>query len=101
MDSLIKNSNLVFSEDHRINLYYINDLYQNIGEEVANRLKDTYGIALAMTSGIWGGTYLIAKPNGLSRRRIWRLYSIVNLPQDSPLDLHENFEKLVAIYAEV
>ena len=101
MDSLLKNSSRVFSENHRINLYYINELYQNIGEEVANRLKDAYGIDLVMTSGIWGGTYLIAKPNGLSRRRIWRLYSIVNLPQNSPLDIHENFEKLVAIYADV
>ena len=85
MDSLLKNSSRVFSKDHRINLYYINELYQNIGEEVANRLKDTYGIGLAITSGIWGGTYLIAKPNGLSRRRIWRLYAIVNLPQNLSL----------------
>ena len=44
MDSLLKNSSRVFSEDHRINLYYINELYQNIGNEVANRLKDIYGI---------------------------------------------------------
>jgi len=101
MENLFKNSNLIFSEDHRINLYYINELYQEIGEEVANRLKDAYGIPLKITSGIWGGTYLIAKPNGLSRRRIWRLYSIVNLPQNSPLDIHANFEKLIVIYADV
>ena len=101
MKNLLKNSSLIFSEDHRINLYYINELYQSIGEEVANRLQDAYGIALEITSGIWGGTYLIAKPNGLSRRRIWRLYSIVNLPQNSPLDIHENFEKLIVIYADV
>ena len=101
MENLLKISRRVFSKDHRINLYYINELYQNVGEEVANRLKDAYGINLAMTSGIWGGTYLIAKPNGLSRRRIWRLYAIVNLPLKSPLDVHENFEKLVAIYADV
>ena len=56
MDSLLKNASRVFSESHQINLYYINELYQNIGEEVANRLKDVYGIGLAMTSGIWGGT---------------------------------------------
>ena len=101
MENLLENSSLIFSEDHRINLYYINELYQKIGEEAANRLKDAYGIPLEITSGIWGGTYLIAKPNGLSRRRIWRLYSIVNLPQNSPLDIHENFEKLIVIYADV
>ena len=91
----------VFSDDHLINLYYINELYRNIGTEVISRLKEIYGIDISLTSGIWGGTYLIAKPNGLSRRRIWRLYSIVNLPQNSPLDIHENMEKLVAIYADI
>lgn len=96
-----KASGPVFSSDHLINLFFINELYQNIGEEVSIRLKETYGLDLSLTSGIWGGTYLIAKPNGLSRRRIWRLYSIVNLPQNSPLDKHENLEKLVAIYADV
>ena len=101
MSNLPKASGSVFSSDHLINLFYINELYQNIGKEVCIRLKENYGLELSLTSGIWGGTYLIAKPNGLSRRRIWRLYSIVNLPQDSLLDKHENLEKLVAIYADV
>jgi len=101
MTNLPKASGPVFSENHLINLYYINELYQNIAIEVSSRLKGIYGLDLSFTSGIWGGTYLIAKPNGLSRRRIWRLYSIVNLPQDSSLDKQENMEKLVAIYADV
>lgn len=101
MGSLLSTSSRVFSEDNCINLYYINELYQNIATEVANSLNEAHGIKLTLTSGVWGGTYLIAKPNGLSRRRIWRLYTIVNLPQTSPLDTHENLEKLVAIYAEV
>jgi len=96
-----KASGPVFSDDHLINLYYINELYRNIGTEVISRLKEIYGIDISLTSGIWGGTYLIAKPNGQARRRVWRLYSIVNLPQNSPLDKHENMEKLVAIYADV
>ena len=101
MTNLPKASGPVFSENHLINLYYINELYQNIAIEVSSRLKEIYGLDLSFTSGIWGGTYLIAKPNGLSRRRIWRLYSIVNLPQDSSLDKQENMEKLVAIYTDV
>ena len=101
MTNLPKASGLVFSENHLINLYYINELYQNIAIEVSSRLKEIYGLDLSFTSGIWGGTYLIAKPNGLSRRRIWRLYSIVNLPQNSSLDKQENMEKLVAVYTEV
>ena len=101
MTNLPKASGPVFSENHLINLYYINELYQNIAIEVSSRLKEIYGLDLSFTSGIWGGTYLIAKPNGLSRRRIWRLYSIVNLPQNSSLDKQENMEKLVAVYADV
>ena len=53
---------------------------------------------MPITSGIWGGTYLIADPFGKSLRRIWRFYCIVNLPQNSPLDKHENLEKLVSVY---
>ena len=49
MKNLLKNTSLIFSEDHRINLYYINELYQSIGEEVANRLEDAYGIDLEIT----------------------------------------------------
>ena len=101
MTNLPKASGPVFSENHLINLYYINELYQNIAIEVSSRLKEIYGLDLSFTSGIWGGTYLIAKPNGLSRRRIWRLYSIVNLPQNSSLDKQENMEKLVAVYTDV
>ena len=96
-----KASGPVFSDDNLINIYYINELYRNIGTEVKSRLEEIYGIVISLTSGIWGGTYLIAKPNGLARRRIWRLCSIVNLPQNSPLDKHENMEKLIAIYADV
>ena len=101
MTNLPKASGPVFSKNHLINLYYINELYQNIAIEVSSRLKEIYGLDLSFTSGIWGGTYLIAKPNGLSRRRIWRLYSIVNLPQNSSLDKQENMEKLVAVYSDV
>ncbi len=90
----------VFSDKDLINLYYINELYQNIATEVSYRLKEAYQIDIPLTSGVWGGTYLIAEPNGLSRRRIWRLYCIVNLPQNSPLDIHENMEKLVAVYSD-
>ncbi len=57
-----------------------------------------HNIDVPITSGIWGGTYLIADPFGKSLRRIWRFYCIVNLPQNSPLDKHENLEKLVSVY---
>lgn len=93
-----KASGPIFTEDDRINLYYLNELYGKVAVYVSSRMLQIYNIDVPITSGIWGGTYLIADPFGKSLRRIWRLYCIVNLPQNSPLDQHENMEKLVAIY---
>jgi hypothetical protein len=91
----------VFADNNLINLYHLNELYQNVATEASRRLNEAYRIDVPITSGIWGGTYLIAHPNGLAKRRIWRLYCIVNLPQNTPLDKHANMEKLVSIYCDV
>ncbi len=93
-----KASGPVFTEDDCINLYYLNELYGKVAVCVASRMRQIHNIVVPITSGIWGGTYLIADPFGKSLRRIWRFYCIVNLPQNSPLDKHENMEKLVSIY---
>ncbi len=95
-----KTSGPVFYEDHRVNLYYLNEMYGKVAAYVANAMKEAYGVPLNITSGVWGGTYLIAEPNGKSRRRIWRFYCTVNLPQDPWLEVHANMEKLVAVYAD-
>ena len=93
-----KASGPVFTEDDCLNLYYLNELYGKVAVCVASRMRQTHNIDVPITSGVWGGTYLIADPCGKSLRRIWRLYCIVNLPQNSPLDKHENMEKLVSVY---
>ena len=64
-------------------------------------MLETHQMDIPITSGIWGGTYLIARPNGLARRRIWRLYCIINLPQNTLLDKHQNMERFVSIYCDV
>lgn len=99
MTELVKTP--VFAENNLFNLYHLNALYQNVATEVSRRMLENYQMDIPMTSGIWGGTYLIAHPNGLARRRIWRLYTIVNLPQNTLLDNHQNMEKLVSIYCDV
>ena len=88
----------VFTEDERINLYYLNELYADIARCVSLQLKENHQLDISITSGVWGGTYLIADKEGKSKRRIWRLYYIVNLPQNSPLDQRENMEHLVGYY---
>lgn len=91
----------IFTEDHRTNLYYLNELYASIAAYVSQVMRDQYSINLNITSGIWGGTYLIAENNGKSKRRIWRLYCIVNLTPHTRLDKQENLEKLVGVYYQV
>ncbi|GJL77119.1 MAG: hypothetical protein NPINA01_01080 [Nitrospinaceae bacterium] len=90
----------VFTDDHLINLYHLNELYGNLALRVSDRLKEVYQFEIPITSGIWGGTYLIANKYGKSRRRIWRLYCLINLPQHSPLDKHENLERLISCYSD-
>jgi hypothetical protein len=93
-----KASGPVFTEDDCLNLYYVNELYGKVAACVSSRMSEMHNIDVPITSGVWGGTYLIADPQGKSLRRIWRLYCIVNLPQNTPLDQHENMEKLVTVY---
>ncbi len=100
MDEIPKASGPVFSEDHFLNLYYVNELYGNIAARVSKDISEALNAEIPLTSGVWGGTYLIADERGKSRRRIWRLYSIVNLPQNSPLDKRPNLERLIALYSQ-
>jgi len=90
----------VFTGDDRINLYLLNELYASIAQEVSANMRQAYGLEVPITSGIWGGTYLIAEKTGKALRKIWRLYCIVNLPQGGPLENHENLEKLIAVYSD-
>ncbi len=99
MTELVKTP--VFAENNLVNLYHLNELYQSVATEVSRRMLEMHQIDIPITSGIWGGTYLIARANGLAKRRIWRLYCIVNLPQNTPLDKHANMERLVSIYCDV
>ena len=100
MDWLTQSSGPVFTDDDRINLYYLNELYGNIGKYVSRKILEDFNIDAAISSGIWGGTYLITDDCGKSRRRIWRLYSIFNLPQNTALDKHQNLEKLVSLVCD-
>ncbi len=88
----------VFYDDHATNLFHLNELYQNVAKEVSRNLSDGFGKEIPITSGIWGGTYLIAEPNGRSKRRIWRFYCMVNLPINATMSYRRNMEKFVGIY---
>ncbi len=78
-----KASGPVFTEDDCINLYYLNELYGKVAISVSSRMRQIHSIDVPITSGIWGGTYLIADPFGKSLRQIPSAYLAVLLHRQS------------------
>ena len=90
----------LFAGGHRVNLYYLHEMFRHTAQVVRDRLQDETGIDVPITAGMWGGSYLVADDLGVSRTNVVRLYSLVSLPQNTPLDEPENFEKLMEIYRD-
>ena len=88
----------LFAGPRNINLFYLHELFGQTAQMVRDRLNAETGIEIPITAGMWGGTYLVADDIGVSRTNVVRLYSLVSLPQNTPLDEPENFEKLMEIY---
>ena len=85
-------------EDGKFNLYYLNEVYRTIAHKISTQLSNKLQEKILITAGIWGGQYLIANDEGKARTNIVRLYCLVNLPQNTPLDKKDNFENLMASY---
>ena len=90
----------LYPKDNRLNLYYFHNLLKVIGESVAQQMKQQHKISIPISAGMWGGSYMVANDDGQAKTNVVRLYSIVNLPQNSPLDKVENFECLMEIYQQ-
>ncbi len=90
----------LYPKDNRINLYYFHNLLKVIGDSVSQQMKQQHKISVPITAGMWGGSYMVAQDDGQARTNVVRLYSIVNLPQNSPLNRVENFECLMEIYQQ-
>ena len=88
----------LYPKDNRINLYYFHNLLKVIGESVALQLSQQHKISVPITTGMWGGSYMVAQDDGQAKTNVVRLYSIVNLPQNNSLNKTENFECLMEIY---
>jgi hypothetical protein len=95
---ILKSSGPLLGDDNFVNLYYLNEVYAKIANYVSREISDYLQTEIPITSGVWGGTYLLADERGKCLRRVWRLYCIVNLPQNTPLDKQENLEKLIEYY---
>ncbi len=76
----------LFAGPKRINLYYLHELFGQTAQRVRDRLNAETGMDIPITAGMWGGTYLVADDIGVSRTNVVRLYSLVSMPQNTPLD---------------
>lgn len=90
----------LYPKDNRVNLYYLHNLFKVIGESVSLQMKQQHKVSVPITAGMWGGSYMVGLDDGQAKTNVVRLYSIVNLPQNSPLDRVENFECLMEIYQQ-
>jgi len=82
----------------KVNMYCLHEVFRHIATIVSERMKKQHHIDIPITSGLWGGAYLVGNQQGKVLSRVIRFYSIVNLPQNGPLDEPENFEHLMKIY---
>ncbi|MCH8156505.1 MAG: hypothetical protein IID18_01925 [Nitrospinae bacterium] len=85
-------------DDGKFNLYQINEIYKVLAHNISHQLSRELKADIPISSGMWGGSYLVANEEGKARTNIVRLYCLVNLPQNSPLDEKENFERLMVLY---
>lgn len=88
----------LFHDDGKFNLYHLNELYKALAHKISLQISKELKEEITITSGMWGGQYLIASEEGKARTNVVRLYCLVNLPQNTQLDKKENFERLMVSY---
>ena len=88
----------LFHDDGKFNLYHLNELYKALAHKISLEISEELQEEITITSGMWGGQYLIANEEGKARTNVVRLYCLVNLPQNTQLDKKENFERLMILY---
>jgi len=96
--SSLKTTSNFLDSNGRLNLYFLHKLYTHISNTVSRTLFEEHFIDVSLTAGMWGGSYLVANDDGVARSNVVRLYSIVNLPQGSPLEDPRRFETLMDLY---
>lgn len=84
--------------DGKVNMYCLHEVFRHIATLVTQRMKAQHHIDIPINAGLWGGAYLVSDDQGKVLSRVTPFYSIVNLPQNSPLDKTQNFEHLMKIY---
>ncbi len=97
-ESEIKAVGPLFRAEKYLNLFVLNNIYKQV---VRSSYKQFSGNGVKeedVSSGIWGGTYLIADESGFAKNKIQRMYCIVNLPQDKSFEDKEELKRFMEMY---
>jgi len=85
-------------DDGKFNLCHLHELYIALADKVSRKISEELQEEIMITSGMWGGSYLVADKEGKARSNVVRLYCLINLPLNTLLDKKENFERLMVLY---
>ena len=99
-ESEIKAIGPLFREEKYLNLFVLNNIYHEIARSSYSQFSGSEAKESEVTSGIWGGTYLIADESGFTKNKIQRMYCIVNLPQEKSFDDKEELKRFMELYLE-
>jgi len=100
-ESEIKAIGPLFRAEKYLNLFVLNNIYRQVARSAYTQFSGSEVKNEEVSSGIWGGTYLIADESGFAKNRIQRMYCIVNIPQEKSFEDKEELKRFMELYYEV
>jgi hypothetical protein len=100
-ESEIKPIGPLFRAEKYLNLFVLNNIYRQVARSAYTQFSSSEAKSEEVSSGIWGGTYLIADESGFAKNKIQRMYCIVNLPQEKSFDDKEELKRFMELYYEI
>jgi hypothetical protein len=99
-ESEIKAIGPLFRAEKYLNLFVLNHMYREVAKSAYAQFSNKEIEDKEVSSGIWGGTYLIADESGFAKNKIQRMYCIVNIPQEKSFDDKEELKRFMELYYE-
>ncbi len=100
-ESEIKAVGPLFRAEKYLNLFVLNHMYREIARSAYAQFSINGINGKEVSSGVWGGTYLIADESGFAKNKIQRMYCIVNLPQEKSFEDKEELKRFMELYYEI
>jgi hypothetical protein len=72
MSEIPKLPERLLHDNGKFNLYYLNEIYKTLAYKVSTQLSSELQEEIVITSGIWGGQYLIANDEGKAQTKYYQ-----------------------------